>query len=36
MAMRSRADPHINAGTMVMMVVMVMSDHNLIGLDAAR
>jgi hypothetical protein len=29
MPVRSRADPNVNAGTMVMMVMMVMSDHNL-------
>jgi hypothetical protein len=33
--MRSRGDPDVTACTMVMVVMMVMSDHNLGSLDAA-
>jgi hypothetical protein len=32
---RSWADPDVNAGAMVMMVMMVVTDHDLGGLDAA-
>jgi hypothetical protein len=32
--MRSRGDPDVTACTMVMVVMMVMSDHNLGSLDA--
>ncbi len=35
MPVRSWADPDVNAGTMVVMVMMVVSDHNLSGSDAA-
>jgi hypothetical protein len=35
MTVRSWADPDVNSGTMVMMVMMVVSDHNLSGLDTA-
>jgi hypothetical protein len=35
MPVRSRGDPHVTACTMVMVVMMVMSDHNLGSLDAA-
>jgi hypothetical protein len=31
----SRGDPDVTACTMVMVVMMVMSDHNLGSLDAA-
>lgn len=35
MPVRSRADPDVDACTMVMMVMMVMSDHYLSSLNAA-
>ena len=35
MPVRSWADPDVNAGAMMVMVMMVVSDHNLGGSDAA-